>query len=205
MRSAFWKLAGIFALLIAGDAAIWVYGSVGNPEIAAESHLVENAQAVLLALGAILFFIKGVNSGETHFRILFWSLVLIYLTLFLLELEVGSLQRTYAIFALATPPIRTYVLIAAWLGMALVLLVNARDVFGALRDWIIGLPGVLFILAGLFYGAARAAEQDLWSIALVSPVLLEEIMELNATVLMLFAALTKGRGRQKTPLRRRPG
>jgi hypothetical protein len=205
MRSVFWKLAGIFALLIVGDAAIWAYGSVGNPEIAAESHFVENAQAALLALGAILFFIKGVNSGETHFRILFWSLVVIYLTLFLLELEVGGLQRVYPIFALATPPIRNYMLIAAWLGMALVLLLNAKDVFGALRDWIIGLPGVLFILAGLFYGAARAAEQDLWSIALVSPVLLEEIMELNATVLMLFAALTKGRGGQRKPLRRRPG
>ena len=205
MRSAFWKLGGILALLIVGDAAIWVYGSVGNPEIAAESHLVENAQAVLLALGAILFFIKGVNSGETHFRILFWSLVLIYLSLFLLELEVGSFQRVYPIFALATPPIRNYVLIATWLGMALVLLLNARDVFGAWRDWIIGLPGVLFILAGLFYGAARAAEQDLWSIALVSPVLLEEIMELNATVVMLFAALTKGHGGQRMPLHRRPG
>jgi hypothetical protein len=132
-------------------------------------------------------------------------LVLIYLTLFLLELEVGGLQRVYPIFALATPPIRNYVLIAAWLGMALVLLLNARDVFGAWREWIIGLPGFLLILAGLFYGAARAAEQDLWSIALVSPVLLEEIMELNATVVMLFAALTKGRGGQRTPLRRRRG
>ena len=193
MRSASWTFVAILALLLAVDLALWVWAGVGHPEILEENNLVENLQAVFLALALIFFCLRAIHSDETRYRLLFFTLGLVCLTFFVGELDTGGHERVYPFLSLFKPPLRTYWLIAAWLGMLLLVLVNGREVLPLLFRWFASLAGLLFLLGLVCYGASEASAQGLWGLPLAAPVLLQEALELNGALLLVLAALFAGR------------
>jgi hypothetical protein len=166
-----------------------------SPSIAHENHIMENIQAGSLFLGFLLYFFISYKSKARGYKILFMGLALFYLTFCMREVEFDKFEFQLALFDVFNPPIRNYWLGATWLVAFLVFVRNAMISWRAFLHWVKSLQGALVCIAGVFYLAGDLFDKHVFDL---SNMFYEEILESNATTLMILAAVLSLRWAQRS-------
>jgi hypothetical protein len=180
-------LLSIFLVFL--NVAIWSLGWLYVPDISGENHRMENVQAASLLLGSIIFLIVSYRASEKPSRILFISLALFYINIFLLEIDLRNVENYDTLLIGINPPGRDYWLTAAWIVVVGFFLFNARKTLSAFFSWWKTPQGLVITVAGLFYFASVPFDDNLLNLEFKTNKFLEEIMENIATTLMLLCAV----------------
>ena len=169
-----------------------------SPSVAHESHIIENIQAGYLFVAFILYIFISYKSNAKGYKILFLGLGLFCLTFFMREVEFDDFEVQLGLFELFNPPIRNYWVGAAWLISFLVFVCNAKVSWNAFLHWVKSLHGVLVCSAGLFYLAGDLFDKNVFDLPYEPNIFFEEILESNASTLMILAAALSVRWAQRS-------
>jgi hypothetical protein len=185
------KRLGILALLV-GSTALWLWIAAVRPRVHVEHGPMENFQAGCLALGGVLLGHRAWRSGKGAERAWLGALALLYVTFLFLELDTGEFDWP------AVNTVLQGVVRNAWLGLlwsvaGLALFRHRRDVPEVARRWLGTSPGKLLLTAGLFWAAGSVVDKTEPFLLRSQNMLVEEIWESNAALLMALAAVIGSR------------
>ena len=121
------------------------------------------------------------------------------------EVEFDEFEIQLALFDVFNPPIRNHWLGAAWLVAFLVFVRNAMISWRAFLHWVKSLQGALVCIAGVFYLAGDLFDRNVFDLPRESNIFYEEILESNATTLMILAAVLSLRWAQRSAWWGAPG
>ena len=170
-------LTSVFVLLYAADASI-----------AREHGPMENFQTAWLCAGMLVlaaFSSRGENPGR---RCFLSGLALFYLTFALLEFDVRPFRIPW-LTLLLNGAVRNGWVGAAWGLVAWWAWRHRQTTLEAARVWLRSFSGVLLALAGAFWIGGALAEKLPWFSG-SETFFAEELMEVNAAVLMALAAFS---------------
>ncbi len=186
------------ALLVADLACVTVV--LWHPGVAREHGPLESLQALGLLLAALAFLGAGAPRRPRSLGALGWSLALFCLTFFLLEFDTRPFG-VEPLTRLTNGPVRDAWLAGLWLAMAGVVLTRRRAVWATFRGWLATPSGGAMVAAGAFWFLSQALEtgplQDV-----LGPHFLEEMVEVNAVLLMLAAGVLARRCARRPPATR---
>ena len=183
----------------------WRTGQVVPEGVAHENHIMENIQAGSLFLAFILYFFISYKLNAKGYKILFLGLGLLNLTFFMREVEFDEFEIQLALFDVFNPPIRNYWVGAAWVVSFLVFVRNAKISWRAFLHWVKSLQGALVCIAGVFYLAGDLFDKNVFDLPREPNMFYEEILETNATTLMILAAVLSLRWAQRSTWWGAPG
>ena len=186
----------LLAALVLADLACVTLVS-WHPGVAREHGPLESLQALGLLLAALGFLGAGAPGQPRSLHALGWSLALFCLTFFLLEFD----TRPFGIeplTRLTNGPVRDAWLAGLWLAMAGVVLARWRAVWATFRGWLATPSGGAMVAAGAFWLLSQALETGPFQDVL-GPHFLEELMEVNAVLLMLAAGVLARRCARRPP------
>ena len=158
----------------------------GDGAIAEEHGTMENLQAICLATGVLLLWVQAWKASDLTKQALALA-GLGYFTMLLLEFDVRPFKVAW-LTEFLSGPIRNLWLGAAWvccLGWA------AKDlskIMHQARAWARGATGAVLTASAIFWIAGSVFE-DLKLCSHKENLFIEELMETNAALLMLWAAL----------------
>lgn len=190
------EVLGIIASLLA-FTGLWLWLSTDAPEIFVEHGAMENFQAICMTLG-VLLFLWQMRTGELPQRITSGGLALFYATFLILEFDTRELGWRAAATVL-NGAIRNGWLGALWLLLGIWVFRHRHAVVPVARQWLWSRAGLLLVLAGCFWVAGGAVDKLKLLGSTSRNLLGEELLETNAALLMLLAALAAVRSSKKPP------
>jgi hypothetical protein len=190
-RSWPFRTAGGLIVLLSG-LSILLYQR--DPTLARENGPMENFQVVCLVLGLCVLGAAIGTLRERTGRIVLFGISLLYLTLFVHELETRKFQSRLLV-ALTNGRIRDLWTGALWVWGAALFLRDRVAVWQWFRRWIRSPAGYLLCAAGICWLASGAVDKSLF---VIKTFFLEEIFEVNAAALMLFSAWLTWRDARRT-------
>ena len=161
------------------------------PHISLEHGLMENIQALGLLATCGLFLHYSRTGIFRDAKPLAWSLSLFCLTFFLLEFDTRPFGID-ALTAITNGAIRNTWLGVLWLGVGAYAIRHFKHIWPIFTNWLTSVPGLCMCAAGVFWITSRLIEDSGLSYA-ISPFFLEELMEVNAVMLMALSAYLSGR------------
>jgi hypothetical protein len=174
-------LVAIILALVSGG---FIHLRQTYPDIARENGPMENFQLACLGLGIGLLAYgsgRGPHRGE---RILCGGLALFYATMLMSELDFRQYDLPL-LNRLTKGTVRNVALVLAW-SVALVAFVkNRAEVWNRFRVWMRSGAGLMLLVAGGFWLTSGLIDK---SILPPKSLFNEELMEINATLLMLISA-----------------
>ena len=167
-----------------------------DTSIAEEHGLMENWQAICLFVGVLAFWLEArKRTAAARYALILAGLG--YFTMMLLEFDVRPFKIPW-LTRVFSGPVRNAWLGAAWLYFLLKAAKQWRALLNQGWAWLRSAAGILLCLAGLFW-IAGAAIEHVYSLSRDRNFFLEELMETNAALLMLWGAveITTTRQRQR--------
>jgi hypothetical protein len=175
------------AVVLALFSAFWWWLSTKNPRIFVEHGPMENFQAICITLG-LLIFLWQMYAVAAPGRIVFAGLALFYGTFVVVEFDTRELGwRAAAV--LLNGPIRDAWLAALWILLGIWAFRYRRDLIPIGRAWLSSATGLFLGAAGLFWIAAGIVDKLKLLGSPSRNLLGEELLETNAALLMLLAAV----------------
>ena len=154
-----------------------------------ENHLIEWMQAAVLALAAILSAIRVRMARTTLDRLVRFAMILFAISLMLREIDIddlGDIRYWHAIEL----GIRLS-LTAVWVGFGLVSWKHRTLLFRGAPHIILSGFGVFTALGCLLYASSWPFDKFEPVIAGLHPMLVEETLQLNATIMFALSAFTR--------------
>ncbi len=148
----------------------------------------ENVQAAEMLLSTFFFLVIVRSRGERLERVFFSSLALLCVTFFLREVDIEKLGFNPVITWLGSGFGRNLWLGVAWLVFLLIFSFHARKLCKIFLTWLNSLAGRTMLLAGLFFILAWPLDKNVFPISRLSAQFYEELLELNASILMLLSS-----------------
>jgi hypothetical protein len=180
-----WKRASLLVLFLAAQSAVWWFVWQHNPMISEENSIMENFQVVCLLLGITLLAWTVVLRGTVTRREVLLGLALLYATFLILEVDTRGWNAPW-LSKVFNGRIRDLWLGSLWLALAITCWRNATLVWKSGLSWLCSPSGALTVLAGLFWVASSVVDKlGLFPLTHHFP---EELLETNATLLMILAA-----------------
>lgn len=144
----------------------------------------ENFQALCLVAGFGFCLAALVQSERDPPRVFVLGLALLFLTMFVLEVDTRKLEVPVLVM-LFNGTVRNVWLGIVWLGAAVLFFRNMQPVWRVFAGWLRSRSGGLFIATGVFWVLGRISDKALLG---SKDLFLEELMEVNAGVLMAEGA-----------------
>lgn len=174
--------------LVVFYAMIWSLLAWYGVEISHEHGPMENAQAWCLLLGCLLYVSSSQHSKGVGLRILLGSLALFYASCFLREVEVEDLHIPAILIFLGSGVGKKYLLVSCWLIALGFFLRFTKPTWTAFTGWLKTAGGICMVLGGIFYLLGMPFDKKAFGISYDLNILLEELLESVATLLMLVSA-----------------
>jgi hypothetical protein len=177
----------IIVLAVFSVLWFWLSTTSAGANIFVEHGPMENFQAICIALGFFIF-LGQIRSTRPPQRLLVCALATFYLTFVVVEFDTRELGwRTAAL--ILNGPVRNVWLVGLWILLCLWALRHRRPLLQTGWQWLWSPSGWLLMGAGVFWLVAGAVDK----LKLFSPpsrnLLVEELLESNAALLMLVAAV----------------
>lgn len=169
--------------------AFWLWLRSTGLQISHENGPMENTQAVSLALSAMVFAVIAFQARDTTERCLYWCLTLHCLGFFSREVDLEDFDLPYLVVFLGTGMVRYIFLGVIWLGLISFFLRRIDRSLVVLRSWLASTPGVAMIAGAVFYLMSRPFDKSVPNLDVATLTFVEELLETNATLLMLSSAL----------------
>jgi len=182
-------LAGLSAALATG-IFLWTAGNLW--EAARETGPMENAQAAALAL-AVFFFVRAALGARGEARLFFACLALLALNFLLREVDFRDLGFPEGWTRLLQGRVRNLWLGAAWLVAVLFALRSARPLRAFALPWLKRPPAILLIAGGVCYVTAYLFDQKVFDLPIETSRFIEELIEVDAALLVLWSAALTSR------------
>jgi hypothetical protein len=177
---------GISAGALALSSYFW-WRMKGHAGIAEEHGPMENVQSISLTLGALMFWVQGWKTSDPGAKRAFALAGLGYFTILVLEFDVRPFKIAW-LTLLLSGPIRNMWLAAAWVYVLIRAAKDLRKVIQQGVEWARSVIGPVLALSAAFW-IAGAAFEDLKLYSPREDQFMEELMENNAALLMLWAAI----------------
>jgi hypothetical protein len=189
-----WLLPPRTYLLAAAGIAIftagWVVVQMQGHSLHQENGVMENFQAGCLAVGMVFFVLGLRDSNATAPRILLFGLALLYGSFLVLEVDTRKLDLP-TLNRLLNGRIRDAWLGMLWLFGAILFLRHRQAVWRTFVAWVRSPAGQLLVAAGVCWLGSGLV--DKFKVA-GGDLFVEELFEVNATLLMVLAAWKTKRG-----------
>jgi hypothetical protein len=167
---------------------LWLSTTTAGANIFVEHGPMENFQAICIALG-FLIYLRQIPSSPPAQRLLICALALFYLTFVVVEFDTRELGWRTAALVL-NGAVRNAWLAALWILLCLWGLRRRRTLVPTGWRWFWSPSGWLLMASGVFWIVAGSVDK----LKVFSPparnLLVEELLETNAALLMLVAAVT---------------
>ena len=163
----------------------------GRP-VQMENGPMENLQVAFLLVGCVLLFTSAVRNVHPN-RMLNMGLGLFYLTFIILEVDLRPYNLP-TINAIWNGRVRDAWLAGLWIVAALWSMRSRIAIWESFRAWLPSAAGILLIIAGLFWLTSGAIDKLHPIRSKPLSLFVEEILEINATWLMLVSAWVSTRG-----------
>lgn len=180
------KVAAVFAvaLLILLHTFFWISLESTIPNIEKENGVMENFQAVCLACCMLCWGRIRIRSSNPE-RLFWTSLALLSASILVLEVDFRQLNAPL-LNTVMNGRIRDIWLGSLWLIALIFFIRNPRPVLATFLAWMRTPSGLLMILGGMFWILSALIDKSLLG---EKNLFTEELMEDNATLLMLAAAI----------------
>jgi hypothetical protein len=180
-------LATTVGLVVFSALWLWLSTTPAGANIFVEHGPMENFQAICIGLGFLLY-LGQIRSSQPPHRLLVAALAVFYLTFVVVEFDTRELGwRTAAV--VLNGPVRNIWLVALWAAICVWALRHRRIVLPTGWRWLGSPSGLLLMGSGVFWIVAGAVDK----LKLFSPparnLLVEELLETNAALLMVVAAI----------------
>lgn len=191
------KLNFIVGSFLLVQTLLWSWGWLRFPLLSEENGAMENYQAILLFLGIIPCLWAAVRAKELAQRILCGSLALHFVSFIVLEVDTRQLDAPL-FNKLFNGRIRDLWLGSLWLIAGMVFLRHRLPTWRRFMQWLSSQAGRYMLAAGVLWLISGLC--DKLGLFPESHHFLEELLEVNACVLMLISAFLtfKGQGPQDT-------
>lgn len=180
-------ILGIAVVLVL-FSALWLWFSTKTSGLFVEHGPMENFQALCIAFGFVLFLWQ-LSAQPPPQRVLFSGLALFYATFLVVEFDTRELGWGAAATAL-NGPVRNAWLAALWVLLCVWAFRHRRALFQIVRQWLGSPAGLLLMASGAFWLAGGIVDKLKLLGASSQNLLAEELLETNAALLMLLAAVT---------------
>lgn len=166
-----------------------------DPAIARENALMENLQALSLALGALFSSVGLFLPNRRQPRLFFYVLAVLLLGLFLREVDVDRLDLPGILIAVGSGTGRNLLLAAAALPAMVVLVRDFKTLWPAACSLLCSRECLFFYLGVGFYLAGDLFDKQLIPAQRGTSLFLEELCENAATGFFLWGTIGLARGR----------
>lgn len=181
----------IFAVV--ANTLIWL-ALKNQPGISAENGPMENFQLVCLFLGFLLWLTASVCSKKISEKIFLVTLALFSVSFFILEIDTRDFDMPL-VNKFIRGKYRNGALILFWLGAAIAFLRHKKACWSEFLTWLKTASAACMMASGVFWIISGLNDKHLLG---RKDLYREELMEVNATLLMLLAAILFLRGKKKS-------
>lgn len=186
-----WPRSGVYRLFPIVSVffpMVWLWLWLEDSTIFREHGPMENAQVVLVAMGLVAVLWRMSGAGSTVERWMLAAMGLLYLTFVLLECDTRGLDWEL-LRRLTNGVWRNLWLGGLWIFCSWKLFAQRVEVFSTGTQWLRGKPGFFLIASGCFWVEGWIFDKShLFQIG-GSGLMLEEMMEGNASLFMFIAAI----------------
>jgi len=172
------------ALCFGGLYLLWLR----DQKIAEENALMENLQAGALALACGVLLFPLFRAEVASERFIYWSLVLILLSMFLREVDVESLGLPNWLVWWGSGTGRNLLIGCYFLVTAAALATYWNHWYATLRAFILSTTSLMFSLGGALYVSSLPFDKRVSGLAADTNRFCEEAVECGATLIFLIAA-----------------
>ena len=174
---------------VVANSATWIFLNQRTTELHAENGPMENFQALFLAMTALVFIAAAYRADVSARKIFLSSLVLFAGSILVLEVDFRQMNAPL-LNKIMNGRIRDTLLGTLWLVLLLFALPHFAKVWSDFVGWLRTRAGALMVLAGGFWTTSALIDKSLVG---EKSLFHEELMEVNATMLMLWAAVSSFR------------
>jgi hypothetical protein len=192
--------SALISLAVLLNTLIWL-GLRSRPHISAENGPMENFQLACLSLSCLLWLASGFVAQEIGVKHFLFCLALFNLSFIVLELDTRGFDAPLLNMIMNEKKgrIRDAGLAGIWLLMAIAFVPNRKEGWAVFLNWLKSASGIVLLLSGGFWILSGFFDK---SVLVRKAVYMEELMEVNATLLMLISAGLFIRGKKLFPPRR---
>jgi len=178
------------AALVIISTALWLWAaSMTRRWIFAEHGAMENFQVGCLLLGAAVLAWQARAAKQAHERVFFSALALFFATFALREFDVRKGEWPPLVTSVLGGTVRNLWLGGLWLVLGYFAYRHRANVLTFGWKWVGSRAGRILLVAGLFWVLAAAVDKaDAFS-KRRSNLLAEELLEVDAALLMAFSAI----------------
>jgi hypothetical protein len=187
-------LGFLIILAVSINTAIWLIFK-NHPGIYLENGPMENFQAVCLGLGFLLWLSASFGSANRAKKILLVGLALFHLLFLVNEIDTRKLDMPI-LTKFLQGRIRNVWLWSLWAAVGFFFFKNAKSVWNEFLHWIKTSSGILMLVSGVFWIASGLNDKALIG---RKDLYIEELMEVNSTLLMLLSAIFLLRTKKGNP------
>jgi hypothetical protein len=168
-------------------AVAWIVLHVAGHSIARENGLMENQQALCLAIAALVFAIAARRHSSRPDKLVCISLALFCFSFLLREVELKGRTPDW-LESIFTGKLRRLWLAGLWLCLLILARRHARAILRVFVEWLRRPAGGLMIAAGIFYGLTWPLDKHLLNLPGPLNMFLEELGDSIATMLILLSS-----------------
>ena len=183
------RARGLCLAGVALVAFLWIALSLGVHPIAHENGLMENQQALCLALAALSFIAAACRQSTRAGRLFCVSLALFCFTFLMRELEIRSARVPNWLESMLTGKGRRIWLSVSWVIMLFIARDCLRNMFSIFVRWVRTPAGLVMIAGGIFYAVTWPFDKRLFHLETSLNVFLEELGDSIATMLLLLSGV----------------
>lgn len=182
----------LVAMLFAGVGAL-AFTSFGHDQSFQENGIIEIAQNTLLMLSAGTFLVATRRSRSNACLAIMWGLTLLSASLFFRELEIRETPLEPFLGTFFAWRIHYALLLFFWLTLLLAVFADFREIWARSLEWGLSRQG-LWLAAGIaLYLTGDMAEKSLFTDNSVLAEMVEETLELFATLSVFSASYVTAR------------
>ncbi len=175
---------GFLLLIVTGaNTAVWI-GQKDRPGISAENGPMENFQVVCLATSFLIWLVASLRSKSPSQKILLAALALFNLSFLVLEVDTRSLNAPL-FNKLFHGRIRDAWLGGLWLVVGFFVFKNTKLALNEFLRWLKNWSGIVMVVSGVLWIISGLIDKSLLG---RKELYREELMEVNATLLMTLSA-----------------
>lgn len=174
----------LITLAIIANSILWLMLK-NQAGISAENGPMENFQIVCLALAFLLWLVATFVEKISTSKIILFSLALFNVSFLVLELDTRDFDAPF-FNKLLNGKIRDAWLGCFWLILVISFFRKMKPAWAAFLNWLKTSSGVVMIVSGFFWLVSGLIDKSLLG---RKELYREELMEVNATLLMLISAL----------------
>ncbi len=154
-----------------------------------ENGLIENCQAGLIGVSGLIFLAGALGRYDPREKIFFGGWFLLCLSFLLREMDIETYNLHPALIWIGSGFGRNLLLSAMWATGIVFFLGHWRTLTLMLLEWLRHPAGVLALLAGSFLLLSLPFEHDVFAVNAATLEFGEEILEINACLLLFFSTL----------------